>query len=86
MSSNIFRLHLDCAAWAFGGANPAPFAVVVLKFKTLTRTQFEYGIVRAYAIAVVAFKAIAATQAAPCFEQGIHRVRLARPRKWIGDG
>jgi hypothetical protein len=55
-----FRDHFDSSAWAFGLAKPAALAIIVIKLEAVARTQFDHGIIRADAVAVVALKTIAA--------------------------
>ncbi len=72
--SDFFVDHPDGATRAFGRAHSAAFAEIEIHAKPLSRTLFHDGIVGANAVAVVAFEAVAARQAAPGFEQGVFRV------------
>lgn len=55
-----FRDHFDSSAGAFGLAESAALAIIVIKLEAVARTQFDDCIVRADAVAVVALKTIAA--------------------------
>src|ERR1700693_6026419 len=64
--------HLDRAARAFGLAQPAALAIVVVDLEALARTQLHHGVVGAHPVAVVALEAVAARQAAPrLVERGV---------------
>src|SRR4051812_19876493 len=74
---DIFRDHLDRAAGAFGNADAAALAVVVIEFESLARTELDHRIVGTDAVAVVAFEAVAAREAAARLEKRIAFVQAA---------
>src|SRR5579863_9004332 len=74
---NRLRHHVDRAAWALGGAQAAAFAIVVIELEALARTELDDGVVGADAVAIVAFEAIAATQAAARFVERVGGVEAA---------
>src|SRR5574340_731694 len=67
--------HRDRSARAFGRAQPAALAVVVVDGEALARTELHHCVVRAHAVAVVALEAIAAREAAPRLEQRVALVQ-----------
>jgi len=56
----LLRRHFNGATWAFGGAQPAALAVIVVEFEPVAGTELDHRVVGADAVAVVAFEAIAA--------------------------
>ena len=71
-----FRLHLDCTAGAFAGANAAAFAVVVIEdVGNVVVTRLNHGVIRAHTVAVIALQTVAAGHAAASFKQSVSSVR-----------
>src|SRR5271165_3764750 len=60
--SNRLRHHLDRAARAFGGAEAAALAIVVVELEPFAGAELDHGVVGADAVAIVAFEAIAARE------------------------
>src|SRR5215470_2043147 len=81
--SGGFGDHLDGAGRAFGDAVAAALAVVEVDLVALARSQLDDGVVRADAVAVVAFEAVAAGHAAAGLVQG---GRLVEPADDLVEG
>ena len=62
-----FELHIDCPTWALVGADAAALAVVQIYF-IFAAFDFNHGIIRADAKAVIATKAVAAGETASRFK------------------
>lgn len=62
--SDIFRNHLNTAAWAFFSTNAAALAVIILKL-VLSWPNFKHCIIRADAEAVVTPEAVTTAHTAP---------------------
>src|SRR4029453_17514714 len=76
-SSCGLGLHPDGSARALGHTQSAPLAIVVVELETPARAELDHRVVRADAIAVVTFEAVAARQAAASFEERISLVKAA---------
>src|ERR1039458_6902506 len=63
--------HVDGAARALRGADPAALAEVGVELVAIARAELDHGVVRADAEAVVAFEAVAAGKAAPGLEERV---------------
>src|SRR5262249_3967098 len=73
MRSNCLWYHHDRAARALLGAEPAPFAEIVVELESVAGPEFDHGIVGTNSVAVVALEAVAAGEAPARL---IERVRL----------
>ena len=81
-ASALLGHHFDGAAGAFGGANAAALAVIEVDLEPLARTELDHRVVGADAVAIVAFKAIAAAEAAARLEKrGVPRSARPAPRR-----
>src|SRR5581483_12502430 len=72
------RHHLDRAAGAFGSAQAAALAIVVVELEALARPELDHRVVGAHAVAVVALEAVAARQAAARLEERAFFVEAAQ--------
>src|SRR5664279_3434461 len=75
-ASNGFWNHTDGAAGAFGGAERAALAVIVIEPEAIAGTELDHRIVRADAVTVIALEAIAARKATPRL---VERIGLVEP-------
>src|SRR5512134_3156088 len=69
--------HLDRTARALGNAQPAALAVVVVELEALAWPEFDYRVVRADTVAIVALEAVAARKAPACLEERIRFIQSA---------
>src|SRR6266568_3653147 len=69
--SNRLGHHRDGAARAFLGANPAPFAEIVVELESVARPELDHRVVRTHAVTVVAFETVAARKATPRLVQRV---------------
>src|SRR5271165_4360065 len=74
--SNRLGHHLDRPARAFGGAEAAAFAIVVVELESLAGPELDDRVVGADAVAIVAFEAVAAAQTPARL---VERVGLVKP-------
>ncbi len=74
---NRLRHHVDRPARTFRRAQPAALAIIEVELEALARPELDHRVVGADAVAIVAFEAIAAGEAAARFVERVGLVEAA---------
>ena len=75
---NLLLDHINGAAGAFGGAQAAALAEVVVELEAVAGAELDHGVVGAHTEAVVALEAVTAAEASARLEQRGGLVEAAR--------